>query len=236
MPVTLPAAAREALDLLFPTWCAGCDAPGAVLCDACVATLEHTAGRVWRRTPDGLGVVSAWEFDGVPARLLRGLKEESRLRLARSLGGGFRGAIQAACRAWAEAADIAVVPIPVSRASWRRRGFSCVEVLCRRADHTPYRALGPGRVVRDQRELGRHERGTNIAGAFRVTRNVPARILLIDDVVTTGATLDEAARILVEGGATVVGAATVATTPRRAAMSLMANESQWTRDRGASDG
>ena len=67
-----------------------------------------------------------------------------------------------------------------------------------------------------QKQLDVDERDRNLRGAFRLRHSVAGhRILLIDDVVTTGATLREAARVLREGGAEVVGAAVVASTRRR---------------------
>ncbi|HEV2087046.1 MAG TPA: phosphoribosyltransferase family protein, partial [Cryptosporangiaceae bacterium] len=65
--------------------------------------------------------------------------------------------------------------------------------------------------------LSAAQRSANVAGAFRVTSRPvgPATLVLVDDVVTTGATLGEAARAMAAGGAPPVGAAVVAATPRR---------------------
>jgi predicted amidophosphoribosyltransferase len=76
--------------------------------------------------------------------------------------------------------------------------------------------FAPARAHRAQKSLSVADRRSNLDGAFRLRRPVVGRrFLLVDDVVTTGATLLEAARTLREGGADVLGAATVATTPRR---------------------
>ena len=78
------------------------------------------------------------------------------------------------------------------------------------------RAFAPARAHRAQKLLDVAERERNLRGAFRVRRDVAGhRILLIDDVVTTGATLREAARVLALAGAEVVGAAVAASTPKR---------------------
>ena len=90
--------------------------------------------------------------------------------------------------------------------------------------------LRMSRVARDQAGLGAAQRAANLAGAVRVGRPLPAYlsrvvpatadvagrwVVLVDDVVTTGATLTESTRALTDAGAVVLGAAVVAATPRR---------------------
>lgn len=91
-----------------------------------------------------------------------------------------------------------------------------VEVLTRRAGHHPEtRLLRPARQGADQRGLGRDERVRNVAGTLRAAADARGqRVVLVDDVVTTGATLAEAIRVLRSAGAEVVGAVTLAATPR----------------------
>jgi len=74
------------------------------------------------------------------------------------------------------------------------------------------------RKVRDQAALPAAERASNLEGSMAASRSVMGRdVLLVDDVVTTGSTLREAARALRTAGATVLGAATIATTPHLSA-------------------
>jgi len=205
MPSLLRTACADALSLLFPTWCAGCDDPDEALCAAC---RDELAPRALRRVlPDGLEVRSAAPFAGVPARVLRAFKEDGRTSLARPLG--------RALAAVAPVADAVVVPVPTSRAAMRRRGYRVAELLAARAGLRPRRLLLPARAAADQRGLQREARADNVAGTMRAVPLPGVRVLIVDDVVTTGATLAEAARALRAAGAVVVGAATVASTPRR---------------------
>ena len=112
------------------------------------------------------------------------------------------------------------MPIPTSRAAMRRRGFRVPELVARRAALAPRSLLAPTRRTADQRGLDRDQRQANVEGSLTARTSAPdagiRRVVIIDDVVTTGATLDEAARALRAAGWDVAGAATIAATPRMA--------------------
>lgn len=112
---------------------------------------------------------------------------------------------------------VLLVPVPSRPAARARRGFDHVELLITRAVRArPVRALTQVRRVRDQAGLGRDARHENLTGALRAHRLVRGRTcILIDDFMTTGATLSEAARALNAVGARVLGAAVVARVPVR---------------------
>lgn len=208
---TVRRAAAEALAVVFAVECAGCDAPDVELCDACRDALGGPPTR--RVLADGLGVRSAVAFDGVPARVLRALKEEGRTAIARPLGAALRDT-------WPAGVDAVPVAVPSSRASLRRRGFVPVELIARRAGWRCLPLLALGRSTDDQRLLSSAGREENVAGAMTVRAGVASRVgsravMLLDDVVTTGATLSEAHRALRSVGIPVAGALTVASTPRR---------------------
>jgi predicted amidophosphoribosyltransferase len=160
----------------------------------------------------GVDVWSGLPFDGVPARVVRALKEDGRTGLARDLAPALRAAVEAA--ASGSSRPPAVVPVPTSRAAYRRRGYRVVELVARRAGLRTERLLAPSRVTADQRGLDREGRRRNVAGSLRGRGAEGLRVVVIDDVVTTGATLEEAIRALRAAGAHVVGAATIAATPR----------------------
>ncbi len=200
------AAGAQALALALPVDCAGCGASDVALCDTCRPMLQPTV-RVAEAA--GLPVRSGLPFDGVPARVLRALKEEGRTQLARALAPAL-----AAAAAGADA--VHVVPVPTSAAAMRRRGYRVADLLARRAGLRPVRMLRMTRATADQRRLSRDARAHNVRGSMRAIRRLDdVTVLVVDDVVTTGATLAEAARALRAAGARVVGAATVAATARR---------------------
>jgi len=108
-----------------------------------------------------------------------------------------------------------LVPIPLNAARRRRRGYNQAEVLARAlaartgASVDPL-ALGRTRATPTQTALTPEARRANVAGAFAATGVRGVRVVLVDDVLTTGATLAEAAMSLAEAGATSVGAVTFA--------------------------
>ncbi|WP_137845248.1 phosphoribosyltransferase family protein [Microbacterium sp. 2FI] len=210
VPQIVRAALADALALVLPVSCAGCDEPDVALCAACRAALAPCPVRRETAGAGSLPVGGGLAFEGVAARVMRALKEDGRLSLARQLAPALTAAV-----ARAGGGDALLVPVPTSRASFRRRGFRVPDLIAARAGLSVTRALRPVRRVADQRGLGRLERRGNVAGSL-VARGVHGvRVVVFDDVVTTGATLDEAVRALRAAGADVVGAVAVAATPRR---------------------
>ncbi|QTV79418.1 ComF family protein [Microbacterium sp. NIBRBAC000506063] len=200
--------ADEVAAFLLAATCAGCDRPGTLLCASCRDALAPRPVR--RESPSGLPLVAALPFEGVPARVIRRLKEEGETSLARPLGVALRSVLRDV------GADAALVPIPTSRAAFRRRGYRVPELLLRRAGYRPRRLLLPARAAGDQRELGRVERARNVRGSMRVAAATrPTRVVIVDDVTTSGATFDEAARVLAASGIHVVAGVAAASTPMR---------------------
>jgi ComF family protein len=124
------------------------------------------------------------------------------------------GLLVSAATDWLRADDV-LVPVPASPQALRRRGFDhaadIAQELGRSTGLPVVRALRTTRTA-DQRSLGRADRFANRAGAFCVSPGVPPPrwVVLVDDVFTTGATLDAAARVLHAAGVTEVRALAVA--------------------------
>lgn len=219
-------------DLVLPRTCAGCGLPGAVLCRRCRALLAQPRPATPRRFPDGFPpAAAAGAYAGPVRAALIAFKERGRAELARPLG---RALALATAAVVAAAPDprrpVLVVPVPSTAAAVRTRGRDHVRELAAAAvaelraagvDATVARLLRRRGRVRDSAELSVAQRRANLAGSFVVDPSAPAppyaRLVLVDDVVTSGATLTEAAgeleRRLPLGP--VVLAAVVAATPKR---------------------
>ncbi|BDV30066.1 ComF family protein [Microbacterium terricola] len=205
----LRAIATETLALLLPISCAGCDEPDIALCEPCRALLAPAVDT--RTIAGGLRVSSGLRFEGVAARAIRALKADGRTGVAVEVAPALRSAALAA--GWEP--GVLIVPVPTSRAAYRRRGYRVVDLIARRAGLPVSRVLRVGRASADQRGLGREQRRRNVAGTLSARGAAGATVVIVDDVITTGATLLEAVRALRAAGAEVRGAAVVAATPLR---------------------
>lgn len=208
-------ALRDALAVLLPVSCAGCGADGRTLCAACLADLQPVPRS--RPLSDGTALVSALRYEGVVSRCILAVKEEGRTDAARALSRPLAAAVGLALSDVPPGRPVELVTIPSSRRAVRRRGYDPVRLLLRRAGlPAPASGLLSSRARDDQKRLGRADRRHNLENAMRARGRLDGRrFLLVDDVVTTGSTLLEAARALRAAGAEVVAAATLAATPRR---------------------
>lgn len=205
-------AALDALALLLPVECAGCGLPDRAVCAACRAALRPEPSG--RRLPDGTPVFSGLEYDGVARAVILAFKEQGRADLARVLAPALAAAVTEAGTGL-DLTGAEVAAVPGSRRARRRRGFDPVPALIAGAGLDRVRVFAPARPHLAQKTLSIDERARNLAGAFEVSAAVAGRrFLLVDDVVTTGATLAAAAEALRSAGAEVVAAAVVASTPK----------------------
>ncbi len=216
----------RALDVAFPARCPGCGREGAPICSDCLPALDVRLER-----PPGIPIglpsdVPApllqleWcaPFGGLVRRALHELKYGGETRLAVPLG-------EAVARRWgrAGAGGDLLVPVPVHAERRRHRGYDQAELIAASAARTLGLPMAPvlrrERATAAQFDLDRRTRATNVARAFALVPgggprgSQPLRgrwIVLVDDVVTTGATLSACAGPLLEAGALGVSAITVA--------------------------
>ena len=211
----------EAWALVAPVDCAGCGAHDTALCPECAPHLQSRLR--WAALESGsvaLPVVVALPYDGVTRRVLLALKHEGRTELARPLAAPLAAAVEAA---WRGSGAELLIPVPGSRAGSSRRGFEPVALIAARAGLVVTRALhatggGPQQkaLTLEQRLATLDQPLTTSPPRWQATARVRGRrVLVVDDVVTSGATLRAAARALREAGAEVVGCAAIAATPRR---------------------
>ena len=235
-------ALRALTDLALPLSCAACGQPDDQVCRGC---LDELARCLWfggprgarpDPCPDRLPTVHATgRYEGALAALAAAYKDDGRRDCAPLLGEILARAVDAGVASCRPAADVLVrhngpllvVPVPSSRASVRARGDAPLAALAARAvrgfaadEAVVADALRPRRRVADQAGLGARERAVNLEHSMAVApqwaRAVEGAVCVaVDDVLTTGATLVEAARALRSVGAGTVLAATICATQRR---------------------
>lgn len=204
---------RETLAFLAPVSCAGCGEPDVSVCAACRSAL---ADGILTRTVAGVRVYSAAPYSGRVKRMLLALKRDGRVDAASALGSAMRNTVDAALGDIV-GAGVELAAVPASRRSQRKRGFVPVDLIVKRAGLARSRALRWARRPRDQIGLGRDQRRENLTGSLTAQRVSGRRFIVVDDIVTSGATLAECVRALRQSGADIVACVTVATTPMRLA-------------------
>ncbi len=210
------------LDLALPVHCLACGASGQAWCTRCRQPAAPVAIEVRGVT---VPVVTAARYDGPLRRAVLAYKEDNQRGLAAALAPYLAAAVrglEAEVAPLPSAVPSAVlVPMPSRRASARARGGAHLPRLCRRE---PLRAWqGAPRTLRlasrvlDSTTLTAEQRASNLVGAMAARAAVPRgrACVLVDDVVTTGASVREACRALEESGWLVFGAAAIAHVPLR---------------------
>ncbi len=184
--------------------CAGCFADLPRISVACVqcglplaSTLGSRCGQCLAESPSYSTTLAAFAYEDPVRSLLHQLKFQRRLSAARLLGDLLARAVAAAN----PTADV-IVPVPLHRDRLRERGFNQALELARRVS----RVLGVSidvssatrvKSVAAQMDLPADQRRKNVKGVFQVAESFNARrVAIIDDVMTTGATVDELARAL----------------------------------------
>ncbi|MBI3953468.1 MAG: ComF family protein [Chloroflexi bacterium] len=226
-----------ALDVVFPPRCVGCDRWGAALCSSCRHGLPRLLPPFCARCSEPLagpsaergaslcvrcrdhplaidGIRSPYLMEGAIRRAILELKYQGVASLAVTLGRLLHDYLEA----HPLPADV-IVPLPLHSRRQRRRGFNQAALLAKEVGRLRHRPVGADLIVRVRNSPSQaqaataEERRANVKGAFQVREGAALggkRVLLVDDVCTTGATLDACARALKEAGAAEVWGLTVA--------------------------
>jgi predicted amidophosphoribosyltransferase len=224
------------LDLVLPGGCAGCGAATADrtgICVSCAAALaQPPEPRRPRPAPPGLpACVAGGDYDGSLRELILAYKERGRRSLARPLGDRLAEVVAAG---WPEPGPLALVPVPATAAAMRARYGDHMLRLARQAARAlsasgrPAVVASPLRALprADSSHLDREQRAAAAREGFAVRWRSGVRlaalasvgdsgaVVLVDDILTTGATLGAVAGQLLRVGVPVTFAATLAATRR----------------------
>ena len=193
----------QLLETLLPSTCVGCRKVGRTICSTCLGVLEPSPRAVSR----GIAGWSAIDYGKVATNAINAFKEHGRTALV----GEF-------CRLLDGIelpANAVLVGLPSSASATRKRGFVPAELLAyrlaRRRSLRSSHALVFSRKIADQAKLSREERAVNLADSM-LAKPLHGPVILVDDVVTTGASLREAARAMAAAGNQVAGFITIAET------------------------
>ena len=215
------------INLVLPPTCASCGQVGLLICDACRVQLEPigkaTCGQCGKRMPQNSpthfcrsckkrpfplqAIRAAFHYRPPLTQIIHRLKYNHAFALAQPLA-------QLMSNEWAKwqtPIDL-IMPVPLHPARKKKRGYNQSELLAQAFGLLLNIPIDTKRLVRQrntrpQVELSAAERTLNMQNAFAVPKQLsPVRILLIDDVATTGATLSAAAAALRANGATAVSA------------------------------
>ncbi|MDP2729374.1 MAG: ComF family protein [Dehalococcoidales bacterium] len=214
----------KALDFLFPQWCLGCGKEGVLICSSCCISLPRLipplCPRCGRPQPSGIlcpgcvswqakieGIRSPYRFDGVIRQAIYQLKYRNLRVVAAPLARLLDNYLSSN-----SVPGEVLVPVPLHRKRLRERGYNQSALLAKELSKLSKLPVVDDCLIRERqatpqaRTKSAAERQDNVTGAFacRSSQLQDRQVLLIDDVATSGATLDACAEALKEAGAASV--------------------------------
>lgn len=207
------------LDLILPLECGGCGAPATRWCDACAKELSVPADQphvVNPRVDPQVPVFALGRYAGTRRQAILAMKERGRGDLVAPLACTLAVGVHRLLVWGMLETPLTIVPAPTRRWAARRRGGDPVTRLAVAAvaGHPQIgvvRALRMRALARDSVGLTTSARERNVAGRVRLCRAAPrTEVLVVDDIVTTGATARESVRVLRAAGARVAAVLTIA--------------------------
>jgi predicted amidophosphoribosyltransferase len=209
------------LDLVLPLQCGGCGAASTRWCDACakeMAVRPDEPHLISPRVDPGVPVFSLGRYAGARREAIVAVKEHGRADLVRPLAVALRAGLIQLLTWGVVDIPLTIVPAPTRRWAATRRGGDpvtrvAVAATSRHGGVTVVQALRTRALVADSVGLSSADRQSNIAGRVKVVRplsKTAGEVLVVDDVVTTGATARESVRVLQTAGAAVVAVLAVA--------------------------
>ena len=222
------------LEFIFPKKCLDCGVSGDYLCENCLkktwfspkvciecerASVDGMTHQKCRQPLGMNGAASIWVYEGVVRKAILKLKYKFTLEIVKELASYVLGELKK--KEFVFGKNPILVPIPLSRQRGNWRGFNQAEEMGKLIakgmdwEFFPHLLLRK-KTVKPQTELEGKERLENVRNVFSLNPNYKLQItgyqslILFDDVLTTGATLKEAAKVLKRGGAKTVWGLTIA--------------------------
>ncbi|MGV9797954.1 ComF family protein [Mycobacterium sp. NPDC003449] len=206
------------LDLILPLECGGCGAPSTRWCPGCARELtvrEDEPHVVSPRTDPGVPVFALGRYAGPRRRAIVAAKEKGRADLTAPLGAALSDGLDRLLTWGVLTTPVTIVPAPTRRIAARRRGGDPVTRMASVAVAGRHgiglvQALRMRALARDSVGLSGTARQRNIAGRVRLIGAVAHEAVLVDDIVTTGATATESVRVLRCAGVRVAAVLAIA--------------------------
>jgi predicted amidophosphoribosyltransferase len=209
------------LDLVLPLECGGCGAPSTKWCAACARQLAVKADEphlISPRVDPGVPVLSLGRYAGARREAIVAVKEHGRADLIAPLAVALRAGLERLLTWGVVGTPLTIVPAPTRRSAARLRGGDPVTRMALAAaaglrDVDVLQALRLRALVRDSVGLSSADRQRNVAGRVKISRHFEVLandVLVVDDIVTTGATAGESIRVLRIAGAHVAGVLAIA--------------------------
>jgi predicted amidophosphoribosyltransferase len=207
------------LDLILPLECGGCGAPATRWCDACALELSVAADQphvVNPRVDPQVPVFALGRYAGTRRQAILAVKEHARGDLVAPLARALAVGVHRLLTWGLVETPLTIVPAPTRRSAARRRGGDPVTRLARVAvaghpEVSVVQALRMKALTRDSVGLGTAARERNVAGRVLSRGQLPGtEVLIVDDIVTTGATAAESVRVLRAAGVRVAAVLAIA--------------------------
>jgi len=207
---TIDLAKQAILELVFPPRCLGCDRVDWAWCPRCMDALNHVPLRPRQRKIRAMTIVATGDHTGLLMLAVQALKYEKQAHLAAPLAQRITTLLERT--QWQ---PTAVIPVPMPTARKAQRGYNQAKLLTDFVAASQGVLALPDAIIRTRETptqvgLSRQQRIQNVRGAFQAQQDLSGqRVLLIDDVLTTGATLAACAQAAAQAGATAILGLTV---------------------------
>ncbi|MEN9687577.1 MAG: hypothetical protein RL381_589 [Actinomycetota bacterium] len=196
-------------ELIFPSRCLGCSTLGLSICSQCRQGWHPHIYRTFSRDAERFPIYSSIAYSPIASKVLLAAKERNRIQADQLILEALKRSITHCLK---EVGSGLLIPIPSRISIARLRGRQFVADMSYQLSDLvgapTFEILTHARKVKDQSTLDAKARSRNLDGSMKALRYVSGKAILIDDLVTSGATLHEAARALREKGIDVAAAVT----------------------------